>query len=1234
MKNLLIQKLKDLDKFKELIEQIEIKKTPICVSGLEFVGKSHVIATTIDSIKRPICIVTYNELQAQKLVKDLRFYTDKIEYFGKREIASYDYITESKDLPYTRIEVLNKIYNKEIRVVVTTIETIMQKMIPKSVLYKNVLSFSVGNLFECTGFAGKKNLNNLKQLLLLLGYERNDLVENRGQFSIRGGIVDIGLSEKMGVRIEFWGDDVDSIRYFSIASQRTTEMTDKISIFPAHEYILDYEITDNILPEYSEIVANVTKNIQENYLKNIHTLKFNSMLQSKVSQNLENIGLVADKNISSDGKAKLAQNIQSDIEAIENGEYISKIDKYFNEFYAKSNTFLDYLQKNCILFIDENLKINQRIENIIIENNNLIKSLAEKERFVPEAIQNISDFSKDSWNEIYNEKQTVYLDDNNTGSVNRIEFNYRQINFFRSETEILISDIKKWQSEGKEVIILAGTKENVEKIEKLLEQNEVAISENELVRLEEQIDTEKQSSSSKVNNSKTKSVTKRPIPIVTGGLSSGFECYDLNLVVISMAESLEGEVKRKRTSSTFRQGEKIVFADLKQGDFVVHRTQGIGQFVGVNTIEADGVIKDYIKIKYKNDDMLYVPTNNLDNVRKYIGGGETAPKLNRLGSKEWSNTKNRVKNNLREVAKDLIELYAKRQRMKGFAFSKDTDWQRQFEDEFPYQETDDQLRCIEEVKKDMETPRPMDRLLCGDVGYGKTEVAIRAAFKAVMDHKQVAYLVPTTVLANQQYEGFKKRMENFAVNVELLNRFRTKKEQNEVVKKLKLGEVDVVIGTHRLLSQDVEFKDLGLLIIDEEHRFGVKDKEKIKKLKNSVDVLTMTATPIPRTLHMSILGVRDMSVIYEPPQNRRPVQTYVLEYDAEVVKEAITKELERNGQVFYLYNNVENIAKKAMDIDELVPEARVEFAHGKMTGREIEDIMERFINGEINVLICTTILESGIDIPNANTIIVENADRLGLAQLYQIRGRVGRSDRQAYAYVTYKRDKLLSEVADKRLKAIREFTEFGSGFKIAMRDLEIRGAGSLLGEIQHGHMEQVGYDTYCNLLDQVVKEMQGIEIEEEQEIQIDINISSYIPDEYIENSSQKIEIYQNIALCRTEEDIQNVIDEIIDRYGVMPKELENLIEVARIKEMSREAGVIKIAEKKNSFTNSQNLVFYYDKNKYNPEIVDILIKKYGYDIKFSASLEPYVTLRIGELTDEELIEKIKEFLKTRFEEES
>ena len=1182
MKNLLIQKLEKLYKFKELAKQIEEKQTPINISGLEFVGKSHIISGISDTSKKPICIITYNELQAKQMVKDLNFFTDKIEYFGKREIASYDYIAESKDLPYERIDVLNKIYNKDVSIVVTTIEAIMQSIIPKEMLYKNIVKFNTGSIFEVKGFKGRRDLNTLKQLLVLLGYERNDLVENRGQFSIRGGICDIGLSEKTGVRIEFWGDEVDSIRYFNISSQRTTEMTDNVIIYPAHEYLLEYDMDEKILPEYSEIATKINEKIKDKYI------------------NSDNVN------------EKLKQNIETDLELIQNGEYISKIDKYFEEFYKNKSNFIDYLSENYLILVDENLKINQRIENIIIENNNLIKSLTEKERFIPEIIYKISEFNKEEWNELYKVHQTIYLDENSASSSNKFEFMYRQINFFKSETEMLIDDLKKWINEKKEVVILAGNKENGPKISKLLlekgiNSNTLGIDEND-----EQIPA---------------SWNKGLVQILEGGLSSGFEFYELNLVVVSMADAFESGVKKRKASTTFKQSEKVVFADLKQGDIVVHRTHGIGQFVGVNTIDANGVTKDYIKIKYKNDDMLYVPTNNLDNVRKYIGGGDTAPKLNKLGSKDWNNAKAKVKKNLREVAKDLIELYAKRQKMKGYAYTKDTEWQRQFEGEFPYQETDDQLRCIEEVKKDMENSRPMDRLLCGDVGYGKTEVAIRAAFKAVMDHKQVAYLVPTTVLANQQYEGFKKRMENFAINVEVLNRFRTKKEQEQIIKKLKLGEVDVVVGTHRLLSQDVEFKDLGLLIIDEEHRFGVKDKEKIKKLKTSVDVLTMTATPIPRTLHMSILGVRDMSVIYEPPQNRRPVQTYVLEYDAEVIKEAITKELERGGQVYYLYNNVENISKKALDISELVPEAKVDFAHGKMTGREIEDIMQRFINGEINVLVCTTILESGIDIPNANTIIVENADRLGLAQLYQIRGRVGRSNKQAYAYVTYKRDKLLSEVADKRLKAIREFTEFGSGFKIAMRDLEIRGAGSLLGEIQHGHMEQVGYDTYCNLLDQVVKEMQGIEIEEEQEIQIDINISSYIPDSYIDSSSQKIEVYQNIALCRTEADIQNVIDEIIDRYGAMPKELENLIEVARIKELCRKAGVVKVSQKKNMITNSQNLVFYYDKDKYNPEIVDKLIKKYGYDIKFSTGIEPYVTLRIGNLKDKELIEKIKEFIK-------
>ena len=675
---------------------------------------------------------------------------------------------------------------------------------------------------------------------------------------------------------------------------------------------------------------------------------------------------------------------------------------------------------------------------------------------------------------------------------------------------------------------------------------------------------------------------------------------------------------RRRQAKEFREGETIVFSDLKIGDYIVHRTNGIGQFIGINTIKADGVIKDYIKVRYKDDDILYIPTDAMDNIRKYIGGQDEAPKINRLGSKEWSKTKAKVKANLQEVARNLIELYAKREKAVGYAFSKDTPWQKQFEDDFPYQETDDQLRCIQEVKKDMEMQKPMDRLLCGDVGYGKTEVALRAAFKACMDSKQVAYLAPTTILASQQYDTFKERMKSYPIRVELLNRFRSTKEQKDIIKKLKLGEIDIIIGTHRLLSQDIEFKDLGLLVIDEEHRFGVKHKEKIKEYKTNVDVLTMTATPIPRTLHMSIVGIRDMSVIYEPPQDRKPVQTYVLEYDQEIIREAITKEIERNGQVYYLYNNVEEIEKKAIEIQNLVPEAKVVYAHGQMSGNEIENIMQNYILGKSNVIVCTTILESGIDIPNANTIIVENADRLGLAQLYQIRGRVGRSEKEAYAYITYKKDKLLPEIADKRLRAIKDFTEFGSGFKIAMRDLEIRGAGSLLGEIQHGHMGDVGYDMYCKLLGEVVQEIRGEKVEEEQDIQIDLNVSSYIPDEYIENQSQKIEIYQDIALCKTEEDIENVLDEIIDRFGNAPKEVENLLEITRIKQLAKKNGIIKIIQR------DEKVLFTIDTNKFNMDNIGRLVEEYKDRIRFSSGIAPYITYKVK--NNDKLIKEIKQFL--------
>lgn len=1137
--NFLIKTLEENKKFQELTKQIN-KTGPIAISGLVDVEKLHVLAGIFNETKRPMVLVTYNEIQARKLYQDLKKLIKQTYFFPKKEITSYDYVAQSKEIEYKRIDVLNKMYlakqQKEPIIIVTTIEAVMQKMIAKDTLYQNVIDFKVGKTYLLDG---------IKEKLVGLGYERSDLIENKGQFSIRGGIVDVGLSEKIGVRIEFWGDEVDSIRFFQISSQRSTEMLKEITIFPAHELIVQ---------DLSEAV----KNIQEKYPEEIE-----------------------------------------DIELIKNGDYISKINKYFNEFYENQASFLDYMSDEYLLLLDENSKINQRKTNIIEDNNKLIESLVEKEKFVPEAIENISKFEYN-----FEEKQIIYLEQNDSiKNIQKYYFETREINFYNLQLDLLLADIVTYQKNKKKVVLLAGNEISAKKLCDILKENQINYKYEQ----------------------EAENVKPGEIIVTIGGFSSGFENYDLNLIVISLQNNFEEPVKRKKKlSSTFKDSEKIVFADLKPGDIVVHQTHGIGQFIGVNTITADGVTKDYIKIKYRNDDILYVPTNSLDSVRKYIGGGDnSSPRLNKLGGKEWSATTSKVKKNLEAVAKDLIELYAKRQKIKGFSFSPDTPWQKQFEDSFPYTETDDQLRCIQDVKKDMEKPQPMDRLLCGDVGYGKTEVAIRAAFKAVMDQKQVAYLVPTTILANQQYEEFKTRMQEFAINVELLNRFKTKKEQDEIIKKLKLGEVDVVVGTHRLLSEDVNFKDLGLLIIDEEHRFGVKDKEKIKKLRTNIDVLTMTATPIPRTLHMSIVGVRDMSVIYEPPHNRKPVQTYVLEYDQEVITEAITKEIERDGQVFYLFNQVEGIEKKANEISMLVPEAKVGFAHGKMSGRELEEIMESFINHEINVLVCTTILESGIDIPNANTIIVENADRLGLAQLYQIRGRVGRSDKQAYAYVTYKRDKLLSEVADKRLKAIKEFTEFGSGFKIAMRDLEIRGAGSMLGEMQHGHMEQVGYDTYCKLLDEVIKEMQGIEVVEEQDVQIDLAVSSYIPDNFIENSSQKIEIYQNIALCRTEEELQNVIDEVIDRYGRLPKELENLIDIARIKQLARKANILKIAQRENG------IVFYFVKEKIKPEMVNTLITKYPMLVKFSNAVEPYVTLRIKE--NENVIEKAKEFLNTVIE---
>ena len=1153
--NTILGELGKSNKFVELIKNIEEKQSPIGISGLSNVGMLEIVASINEYAKKPVAIITYNEIQAKWIIENLQFFTDKAIYFPKKDIVTYDYVAESKDLPYARIEALNKLNSKRNYIFVTTIEAAMQKLPAKELLYKNILKFKVGEVHS---------LDKIKQNLVNLGYTRCDLIEGRGQFSLRGGILDISINDAIGVRIEFWGDEIDSIRNFNIVSQRSINALEKVEIEPAHEYILEKPI--------EEICKKVRKTIANDLQEDI---------------------------------------IEQDIEQIKAGNYISKIDKYFDCFYDKQETVIDYLNQNSIITFDEIRKVEQRAQNVIKDNDNLIKNLIEKGKVVPQAISNIQPFSRIEELVEESKKVTLYIEkqDNKVDrQAQNYNFSYRAINYFKSEIETLFTDIRKAQEQGKNIYVVVATKEKAKKLKEILEK------ENIICKIEEKLDK------TIIVKSQEKIIT-----IAIGKLTEGFENYDINQVVIAADELIEGGKKKKTFAhQAYKEGEKVVFADLKIGDYVVHKNYGIGIYIGVNTITADGTTKDYIKLKYQNDDILYVPTNQLDSIRKYNGGDAINPPINKLGSKDWRETKERVKKNLRAVARELIELYAKREKAKGYAYSKDTPWQTQFEDQFPYQETDDQLRCIEEVKKDMESQKPMDRLLCGDVGYGKTEVAIRAAFKAVMDHKQVAYLVPTTVLAGQQYEEFKERMKDFPIKVEILNRFKSPKYQKEVIKKLALGEVDIVIGTHRLLSKDVEFKDIGLLIIDEEQRFGVKAKEKIKEYKANIDVLTMTATPIPRTMHMSVVGIRDMSVIYDPPQNRKPVQTYVLEYDQEVIKEAITKELERDGQVFYIFNNVENIQKKADDIARLVPEARVAYAHGRMTGKEIEDIMQEFIEKNTNVLVCTTILESGIDIPNANTIIVENADRMGLAQLYQIRGRVGRSSRQAYAYITYKKDKMLAEVADKRLKAIKEFTEFGSGFKIAMRDLEIRGAGSLLGEIQSGHLEQVGYDTYCNLLDEVVKEMQGKEVEPDLDIQIDLNVTSYIPDEYISDSSQKIEIYQNIALCKNEQDIQNVVDEIIDRFGNMPGELENLLDIARIKYLAKPLYITKIASKKTS------VVFTYDQKKFNVDIVK-LVETYKNKVKFQPGVKPMITLNIGTTNERQILNDVMEFLKNQGE---
>lgn len=1135
--------LPKMKKFNDYINDVNKGNFPITLSGLSDSGKVHFIYSTRFYTDKPVVIVTYNELELKKIKEDMKFFSDEnILVFPKKEVVYYDIDTMNKDATMDRLSIYKKLYNNDSCIILTTIEALMQRTISKNKLFSNVLQLEVGMTLL---------LEELTNKLVALGYERTDMVEGRGNFCVRGGIVDVfPLTTENPIRIEFWGDEIDSIRVFDVESQRTIEPIKEINILPAEEFLVN-----------SEELETVGNKILEKY-----------------------------------------PNAVSDVEIIKNGNYLSKIDKYFEFFFEDTSSLLDYISKDALVFVDEPTRIVSKCQAISTDNKEFIESFLDKNKIIPSYTKSMYSYLDIQY--MLEKKNIINLervDVNTHAKRNGYSFNCREVNFFRGSMDIFVQEVQEAHDNGKIVLILGGTISKARGIATmLLEHNVPSIF---LEKLEDAFLTTKQ------------------IVVIPGSLSEGIEYVDINLIIAAGEISTIKESKRSYKPSIFKEGKKVVFADLNVGDYIVHATHGIGQYIGIHTLTVDGIKRDYIKLKYKDEDTLYIPTSQLDSIRKYMGAGENAPKLNRLGSKEFANTKAKVKAGLKDIAKGLIELYAKRRQAVGYSFSKDTVWQKDFEDAFPYQETDDQLRCIEEVKKDMESPRPMDRLLCGDVGYGKTEVAIRAAFKAVMDGKQVAYLVPTTILAQQQYEAFRDRMKNYPVKVNVLNRFKSTKEKNEILKQLKNGELDIIIGTHRIIQKDIGFKDLGLLIIDEEHRFGVAHKEKIKKLKENVDVLTMTATPIPRTMHMSIVGIRDMSVIYEPPHNRKPVQTYVLEYDEEVIKEAIIKELEREGQVFYLFNRVEGIERKASEISNMVPEARVAVAHGKMTGTELENIMADFIEKKIDVLICTTILETGIDIPNANTIIIEDADRLGLAQLYQIRGRVGRSDKTAYAYITYRKNKLLAEASEKRLKAIKEFTEFGSGFKIALRDLEIRGAGNILGPEQHGHMEAVGYEMYCKLLDEAVREIKGETVLPEVDTQIDLKITAYIPTSYIENINQKIEVYQDIANMDKEEQISEIIDELIDRYGDIPKEVMNLLDVARIKILARSLKILNVTQK------GDNVIFEFD----DPETikegkVQILIDIYKSRIFFSSGVKPYITLKLQSKKDSDIVEEVVKIL--------
>ena len=1101
--------LMELADFQDLIKERKKEKGMIQIAGCVSSQKTHLMYALGDGCEYRV-IAFSSEEKAKKAYDEYRLFTDGVYLYPARDLLFYHADIKGNVLTDQRMQVLRALTGKEEGesvTVITTMDAFLDGLPRPEELSESRIMLSPGDVLDFTKF---------QERLVSLGYERESQIEGPGQFAVRGGILDIyPLTEELPVRIELWGDEIDSIRSFDVESQRSVENLQEITIYPASENWRDGMETVSFL-EYFPREKTIL------FLDEPHRLQ-------EMSEEVENEYFHSRE---SRIDAGMEEPEEEQLKVFQTKDIIGKMNQY-------SGFGMTTLESKCGLF----------------------------------------------------SVRGTY------------SIQVKGVNPYNNSFELLTRDLKRLKRSGYRVVLLSGSRTRAKRLAEDLRDYDLSSFYSE--------DMERQ-------------VSPGEIMVSCGYVAEGYEYPMLKFMVISETD-IFGRKKKKKKRKRY-EGQKIQdFAELKPGDYVVHENHGIGVYNGIEKIEVEKVVKDYMKISYAEGGVLYIPVAQMDLIQKYAGADAKKPRLNKLGTIQWGKTKSQVKKAVQAVAEDLVKLYAARQRGEGFVYGPDTVWQQEFEEMFPFEETEDQLQAIEDTKHDMESAKIMDRLVCGDVGYGKTEIAIRAAFKAVQEGKQVVYLVPTTILAQQHYNTFVQRLKDFPVRIDLLCRFRTAAQQKKTVEDLKKGLVDIVIGTHRVLSKDVGYRDLGLLIIDEEQRFGVAHKEKIKKLKENIDVLTLTATPIPRTLHMSLIGIRDMSVLEEAPHDRMPIQTYVMEYNDEMVREAITRELSRGGQVYYVYNRVSDIADVAGKIQQLVPEANVSFAHGQMHERQLEDIMYDFINGDIDVLVSTTIIETGLDIPNANTMIIQDADRFGLSQLYQLRGRVGRSNRMAYAFLLYRRDKLLKEVAEKRLAAIREFTDLGSGIKIAMRDLEIRGAGNLLGEAQSGHMEAVGYDLYCKMLNEAVRKLKGGEEEEIFNTSIDLNIDAYIPDAYIRNEYQKLDVYKRIAAIESEEEMDDMMEELIDRFGDIPKKVQQLLHIAALKGLAHEAYVTAVEQKGEAFKFTM-----YEKAKIDVQKIPSLLGKYRNSLTFKAEEIPYFMYqkrgKSGKETGESVIETVRKVL--------